>query len=596
MPQVSLAPIFNGWQGFTAGGLPLSGGKINTYLAGTTTPHATYTTIAGSVANANPIILQADGRPPFEIWLELGIAYKFVLTDSLGLNAITYDNIDGIGEAAQDISDALAAPSGSSLIGFQQAGAGTVVRTAESKLRERISAFDFMTTAQIADVQARTELLDVTVAVQAWIDACMAAQSDGWLPYGTYSCGALAKTFAGNRITQNLVLRGAGRNSSIIKQRGVPTQLILFAGSSPATGGNAAQIVLRDMGLQGDSKTCIGLTLDSVNDILLDNVRIEGFTDNLNLSSALLITANKCQFANGNIGIKTRRHGTSSYCNSLAFTDCTLAGNSANAGDFGAANNVIVTRAVVETCGTVGDTTTGPWIIRNTCDDETGYAQFVFEDCDYEQNQGRGLQVEAMSSGFDLEIRGGSFLTHATANDDIYIAGARRVRIAGFRSLSATSVWNITADQLHLDSTKVTTLTDAGVTYPTYTNAEANGTTYLNGLSSSFTGTLTQVTGTVTGTIKYIKQGDLVTLTLDANLVGASPNANAPTITGMPALLIPSASRTLLGICQDASTEKASSITVANTGVINLANGFSSVFTAAGNKGASAQILAPYKI
>src|SRR6202007_315865 len=95
MPAVVFSPIFNAWQGFTSGGIPLSGGKINAYLAGTSTPHNTYTTVVGNVANSNPIVLQSDGRPPFEIWLETGIAYKFVLTDSLGLNPITYDNISG---------------------------------------------------------------------------------------------------------------------------------------------------------------------------------------------------------------------------------------------------------------------------------------------------------------------------------------------------------------------------------------------------------------------------------------------------------------------------------------------------------------------
>jgi len=42
--------------------LPLSGGKVYTYAKGTTTPLATYTTSTGGTANANPIILDAEGR------------------------------------------------------------------------------------------------------------------------------------------------------------------------------------------------------------------------------------------------------------------------------------------------------------------------------------------------------------------------------------------------------------------------------------------------------------------------------------------------------------------------------------------------------
>ena len=94
--SVNLSPIGNGFQFFTTNGTPLSGGFIYTYAAGTTTPQATYTTSTGSIANANPIQLGTDGRPPQEIWFTSGSNYKFVLTDA-SLNVIqTYDNLYGI--------------------------------------------------------------------------------------------------------------------------------------------------------------------------------------------------------------------------------------------------------------------------------------------------------------------------------------------------------------------------------------------------------------------------------------------------------------------------------------------------------------------
>jgi hypothetical protein len=95
---VNLSPIFVGWQAFTSAGLPLVGGLLTTYVAGTSTPQASYTTSAGTIANSNPIVLDGAGRPPAEIWLVAGVAYKFILTDSLGLNPLTYDNIAGIGD------------------------------------------------------------------------------------------------------------------------------------------------------------------------------------------------------------------------------------------------------------------------------------------------------------------------------------------------------------------------------------------------------------------------------------------------------------------------------------------------------------------
>ena len=45
-----------------ASGAPLSGGKVYTYAAGTTTPQTTWSDAAGTVANANPVILDSRGE------------------------------------------------------------------------------------------------------------------------------------------------------------------------------------------------------------------------------------------------------------------------------------------------------------------------------------------------------------------------------------------------------------------------------------------------------------------------------------------------------------------------------------------------------
>jgi hypothetical protein len=85
-------------QFFTNSGVILSGGKLYSYTAGTTTPEITYTSSGGSTAHTNPIILNSAGRVPSsgEIWLTDGISYKFVLTDANDVLIATYDNIVGI--------------------------------------------------------------------------------------------------------------------------------------------------------------------------------------------------------------------------------------------------------------------------------------------------------------------------------------------------------------------------------------------------------------------------------------------------------------------------------------------------------------------
>jgi microcystin-dependent protein len=93
---VNLSPIGNGFQFFTTTGLPLAGGKIYTYQAGSSTPIATYTDNTGSVANANPIVLGTDGRPANEVWLTYGFNYKFILKTADDSTIQTYDNLYGI--------------------------------------------------------------------------------------------------------------------------------------------------------------------------------------------------------------------------------------------------------------------------------------------------------------------------------------------------------------------------------------------------------------------------------------------------------------------------------------------------------------------
>ena len=93
---VNLSPIGNGFQFFTTTGIPLAGGKIYTYQAGSSTPLATYTDNGGVYANTNPIVLGSDGRPQNEIWLINGYNYKFVLKDANDSTIQTYDNLYGI--------------------------------------------------------------------------------------------------------------------------------------------------------------------------------------------------------------------------------------------------------------------------------------------------------------------------------------------------------------------------------------------------------------------------------------------------------------------------------------------------------------------
>lgn len=97
-------------------GNALSGGKLFSYTAGTTTKLSTYVDSTKNTTNANPTILNTRGEA--QVWLPPGVAYKFVLSPSTDgdppTNPIwTADNIVGIGSlliAGQTSTDNKAGP------------------------------------------------------------------------------------------------------------------------------------------------------------------------------------------------------------------------------------------------------------------------------------------------------------------------------------------------------------------------------------------------------------------------------------------------------------------------------------------------------
>ena len=160
-----------GQQFFDNIGNPLSGGKLYSYEAGTTTPQPTYTTAAGNIAHTNPIILNSAGRVATgEIWLTAGQNYKFVLTTSTDVTIATWDNITGIngtGIASNAVN-----------VQYDPAGFGAVSTTVQAKLRETVSVLDFG-----ADP---TGVENSTAAVQAALATMFSTGGTLYFPKGTY--------------------------------------------------------------------------------------------------------------------------------------------------------------------------------------------------------------------------------------------------------------------------------------------------------------------------------------------------------------------------------------------------------------------------
>jgi hypothetical protein len=76
-------------------GNPLSGGKLQVYLAGTTTPSPAYQDAGLTTPHANPIVFDAAGRPPAAIFLD-ALSYKFVLMTAASVVINTVDNVQAV--------------------------------------------------------------------------------------------------------------------------------------------------------------------------------------------------------------------------------------------------------------------------------------------------------------------------------------------------------------------------------------------------------------------------------------------------------------------------------------------------------------------
>jgi len=140
---------------------------------------------------------------------------------------------------------ALAASSGASLVGYMPGGAGAIPTTVQAKLSECVSTFSFMTTDQIADVQAGTLGHDVTAALNAWFSHLSITGGFGFVNPGTYkvssalSCG----------LTKSIEVRATGAK---------------FVAASGFAAGNKMVSVQSSIG-GGHSFKWIGGDFDAVN-------------------------------------------------------------------------------------------------------------------------------------------------------------------------------------------------------------------------------------------------------------------------------------------------------------------------------------------
>ena len=364
---VSLSPVGGAAsQFFNSGGVPLYGGKIYTYEAGTTTPKATYTEANGLTAHPNPIILDSAGRVPSgEIWLTSAQAYLFILKTSSEELIGTYDNLYGIAAGAENaVTEVQVATAGQTsfvltsmtytpgvfTLGVYIDGVNQVVNN--SYVETSATTVTFVSGLHVGAVvkfininSAATDANAVTylpagagavattvqaklresVSVKdfgavgdgvtddtAAIQAALTAHNYVYIPAGTYLITAALLP----RATQ--IIYGHGVNRSVLKA-GTVGMICL---SYPS--GAYSNVVLRDFSVDGDNKALTGLSMiassqGAISNCEFSNIQIAQCTLYQSyLSQITYCVVDRCAFIYGQYGLFLNDCFSSEVKNSIA--------------------------------------------------------------------------------------------------------------------------------------------------------------------------------------------------------------------------------------------------------------------------------------
>jgi hypothetical protein len=217
------------FQAFDSNGDPLAGGKLYSYVAGTLTPQATYTTSALSTQNANPVELDSQGRAT--VWLSDLLRYRMILTTA---GDVTITDDDNIQSPPSELADNSSPTSGAGLVSYSSSlayPADTVGR--------RLQILSRTTPLNVRDYGVlgndnELSLVDETAQMQSAINDAAAQKRELWIPGTNYLFGALTVPST----MTSMALRGDPGNRPVMNM----TQALADAGGTFFTVSNPATV------------------------------------------------------------------------------------------------------------------------------------------------------------------------------------------------------------------------------------------------------------------------------------------------------------------------------------------------------------------
>ena len=333
-----------GQQFFDNSGIPLSGGKLYSYAAGTTTPQATYTSVTGLTAHTNPIVLNSAGRVATgEIWVTAGQNYKFVLETSTNVMLVTWDNITGI--------NGTGIATNANLVEYDPPFTGAVTSgyNVEEKLSQTVSVKDF---GAVGD-----GVTDDTAA----INAALAASNSVFIPSGLYKVTTInLNQSTGINSTGGNLIYGAGTDDAGTQLIGTAGYTMFKAwGDAPPAFSKSLSFTLKEMRLFGSGNTGIGIDLYSCINCRIENVYVTGFDYGLKARTTIGISfVGTTSFVGNNVGIKVPLlssagvAATENLCANLwSFDYCDVRQNAKAGASIGCGQNWTINNALAEANG-----------------------------------------------------------------------------------------------------------------------------------------------------------------------------------------------------------------------------------------------------
>ena len=293
----SLSGVFNAQQ-FTDAGLPAASHRLYTYAPGTTTQKVAYTDAAAAIPHTYTsdgigglyIALNARGELPASLFLTAG-GYDLALKTPAGVTVWTR-RASGTDDAGSGVSTSLAAPTGSTLVGWLAAATGSIYATLADWLGwQRLNVMYFMTSTQRSNARSRVASGDCAAAFQAAVTAAGAAGGgEVFVPAGTYNC-----TTGNIEIPINVTVVGEGDQASIVYFRGTGDG---FRSTWPVNSSTAVRNGLRAIAITCDNVANTGAGFVDIGGTFVDIVDtfFQGFKYGVIFNQTEISSIERCEF------------------------------------------------------------------------------------------------------------------------------------------------------------------------------------------------------------------------------------------------------------------------------------------------------------